>query len=376
MGQPVDERLALIALSMVPGVGPGRVHAILTSLGSAARAMRAPTHRLAAVRGIGMRTAEAIRAADMTDMAVAQLRAAGRVGAEFVSMSSDTYPALLRQIYNPPPFLWVRGDVGVMQTPCVAIVGTRRATPEGRGIAADLAAQLVAHGVTVVSGMAYGIDEAAHSGALQSDGRSIGVLGSGIDRVYPAAHRGLARRMVRRGAVISEFPLGAKPEAPNFPRRNRIVSGLSLGVVVVQAFSAGGALITAHLANEQNREVFAVPGGWSDRASDGANTLIKRGHAKLIQNVQDILDELAVPTQISDLGDPATVALPDLSDEARQLLRFVGVQPTHIDTICIRAGMDTSTAFSVLLELEFKGVVRQTVGHHFCQIRAAARSTP
>ncbi|MEM0964132.1 MAG: DNA-processing protein DprA, partial [Bacteroidota bacterium] len=255
------ERRALIALSLVPGVGPGRVRALLAALGSATAVFEAPAHRLVRAEGVGRQTAEAI--ASWSDHAEVdrQLDRADRIGARLVAFSDDEYPDLLRRIYDPPAFLWVRGQFTEADGLAVAVVGTRRASDGGRRAAEAFASGLADAGATVVSGLAYGIDVTAHRAALDTGGRTIAVLGSGVDVIYPARHKDVVHRILDQdaGAVVSELPLGAAPDAPNFPRRNRIVSGLSLATVVVEAHEKGGALLTAGIAVEQNRDVFAVP---------------------------------------------------------------------------------------------------------------------
>ena len=366
IGDEEAEARAIIGLSLVPGVGPGRIRAILARFRSAARAVKASPRALAKVPGIGPQTAQAIAAFDGRPAVEEQLRRAERVGAWLLPLWDVRFPRPLQQIYDPPAFLWVRGELVPEDERAVAIVGTRRATEYGRGVAYDLARALAERGLTVVSGLAYGIDGAAHRGALAAPGgRTLAVLGSGVDHIYPGRHTKLAEAIEGRGALLSEYPMGAEPDASNFPRRNRIVSGLALGTLVAEAYEKGGALITARLALEQNREVFAVPSPVQSRAGAGANRLIQRGHAKLVLDADDVLDELG-------LADPAATSAapppPDLGPIEEKLYGALGSEPVHIDALCAKTGLDASTALVYLLSLEFKGLVRQLAGKQFFKV--------
>lgn len=366
------EQRALITLSLVPGVGTGRIRSLVSAFGSALESLHASPASLAAVPGIGMGTARRIGSFEDEAAVDRQIAQAERVGAEMITLWDDRYPFLLRQIYDPPAFLWSRGRMPAADQPerAVAVVGTRRATAYGRRAAHDLAYSLARLGFTIVSGLAYGIDAEAHAAALEAGGRTVAVLGSGVDRIYPARHRRMAGEILASGAILSEYPLGAKPEAPNFPRRNRVISGLSLGTLIVEAYEEGGALITARLALEQNREVFAVPGSIYSGSSAGANRLIQRSEAKLVHSVEDLLEELGIS------ADPAvTNERPpnpeSLTPEERSLLEALTSEPTHIDALCAAAGLDPATALVHLLSLEFRGVVRQLAGKQFYLAYAA-----
>ncbi len=357
-----EESAALVALSLIPGVGPGRIRLLVHRFGSAAAALEAPRRVLANLEGLGEATADAIRAFDGYDLVHEQWVRAQQVDARLVTEWDDDYPEALRTIYDPPVFLWVRGAFAPADARAVAIVGSRQATDLGKRIAEQFAGELAARGYTIVSGLAYGIDAAAHAAALAAGGRSIAVLGSGADRIYPSRHLPLALAMLDAGAVVSEYPLGATPDAVHFPRRNRIVSGLCLGTLVVEAYEKGGALITAGLALEQNREVFAVPGSIASPASAGCHRLIQRGHAKLVQTVDDVLAEIEPAYQATE-ATPAPP--PDLNAAEQQLFDALGPEPIHIDTLCARTGLDTSSALVYLLNLEFKGLVYQMAGKMF-----------
>jgi DNA processing protein len=367
-----DERRALVALSLIPGVGAARVRALLARFGSARAAVAASARRLAAVEGVGPGTAAAIvaGAAPALEAARGQLAAGERVGHRFLPVHDPVYPSLLRRIYDPPPYLWVRGDLAVEDGSAVAIVGSRRATEYGRRVAEHFAAGLAGAGITVVSGLAYGIDIAAHRAALEAGGRTVAVLGSGLDRVYPARHTATVRRIVDegRGAVLSEFPPGTPPDAVNFPRRNRVIAGLALGVLVAEARDRGGALLTAMSALEQNREVFAAPAPLF-AGMDGANRLIRAG-AMLVTSVDEVLAELAPilgvstgPAQAAPSDAPADISEPELV-----LLEALRSEARPLDEICDEAGVEPSSALVHLLQLEFRGLVRQLAGMRFGRI--------
>jgi DNA processing protein len=371
--QRAEER-ALVALSMVPGVGPGRIRSLVARLGSGTAVLEASTEALCGVPGIGKKTARAIREFDADDEAREQVERARRANATLITTQDERFPKLLRQIYDPPAFMWMRGALQPEDERALAVVGTRRCSDYGRRVAEDLTGALARRGFTIVSGLAYGIDAAAHRAALEAGGRTVAVLGSGADRIYPQKHTRLARRIIEGpGAVLSEFPMGADPDAANFPRRNRIVSGMALGALVVESPGESGALITARLAVEQNREVFAAPSSIYNDTGEGCNRLIQRGHAKLVLSVEDVLEELNVdaepdPTS-ADAGsesEPEADA-PALNDEEERLMEALGREPEPLDVICERSGMDASAALVHLLQLEFKGLVRQLAGKQFCR---------
>ena len=268
----------LIALTLVPGVGPTRVRALLAAFGSAEAVLRMPARRLQAVDGVGPQTAKALASFQDWDEVDRQLGAAERCGAWALTLADPRYPRLLGETYDPPPLLWVLGTMPEDDSRALAIVGTRRMSAYGKRAAERFGFDVARAGWTVVSGLAYGVDAAAHQAALDAGGRTVAVLGSGVDRIYPSRHTRLARAIADGGgAVLSEFPLGTKPDATNFPRRNRIVAGLSRGVLVCEAHTTGGALITAHCALGQNREVFAVPAPLFGDVGQGANRLLQQG---------------------------------------------------------------------------------------------------
>ena len=376
-GEPPDrdragEQRALIGLSLVSGIGPQRLRALLAAFDTPSDVFRASRSALTKVDGVGDQTAEAILTFDDRAAVEEEMERAEELGAELISPWDERFPDRLREIYDPPAYLWMRGALPATGEPMVTVVGTRRCTDYGRAQAHHFGAELVRRGFTVVSGLAYGIDAAAHKGALDAGGRTIAVLGSGVGRIYPQKHTALAERITENGAVLSEYALDAEPDAPNFPERNRILSGLALGTLVVESYSEGGALITARLAVEQNREVFAVPGNITKDSSRGTNRLVQRGHAKLVMEMEDLLEELPeITVEDPEDVDAETVTTgggPDpeeLSGDAKLLYDALSDTPVHVDELCEDTGLDPSSALPTLLELEFKGLVRQLAGKQF-----------
>lgn len=365
-----QQRKALVALSLVPGLGTQRIRTLLAYLRSPVGVWKATRSQLANVPMIGPKTIDKILTFEGHDIVARQLRAAEEIGARVVTPWDDAFPEALRQIYDPPAFFWMQGEVEPVDTRAVAIVGTRRCTDYGKQQAYRLARDLAKHDVTVVSGLAYGVDGAAHRGALDAGGRTIAVLGSGLKNVYPAKHKPIANAIVQgQGAVLSEYSLGAEADAGHFPERNRIVSGIALGTVVVQSHAEGGSLITAQMALDQNREVFAVPGRVNVSASAGANALIQNGAAKLVTCVQDILDELRLPEGDHLTREAAVEHVTDsLEGDAQALYEVLTDTPIHLDVLCAQTGLPPSDALVALLQLEFDGHIRQLAGKQFRRI--------
>ena len=351
-----------LGFNLVKGIGPAKLQALLDSFGDLAVAWHANEAQLQRV-GIDRRALQSFfetRAEVDLDRYEEEVKAAGF---KALTWQSDGYPRYLHEIPAPPPVLYVAGTLQKADEWAVAIVGTRRLTAYGRQVARNLVAGLVRNNVTIVSGLARGIDAIAHQTALEMGGRTIAVLGSGLDCIYPPEHRPLVKQIVseRRGAVVSEYGLGVQPEAKNFPPRNRVISGLSLGVIVVEAGKRSGALITADFALEQNREVFAVPGNVNSRASKGCNRLIQQG-AKLVIDVQDVLEELNLtqaPQQIA-----VQMLLPESAEEAA-LLKYLTLQPTHVDELSRMSGLSSAEVSSTLTLMELKGMVQQVGGMNY-----------
>jgi DNA processing protein len=365
----VEKILPWLHLKSVPGIGNHLFKRLIDRFGTPQAALQAPPGELLAVEGVNRRVVEALRSHPVPPGAAAEIEAAQRQGFRLVTLCDPAYPPLLREIPDPPPLLYVHGDLGAGER-CVAVVGSRNATAYGMTAARQLSAELARLKFTVVSGMALGIDSAAHEGALGVRGRTVAVLGSGLNQIYPAENRKLAERIAAGGAVISEFPLDSGPDAHHFPIRNRIISGMCCGTVVVEATRNSGSLITARLAAEQNREVFAVPGSVQSFKSMGTHTLIKQG-AKLVENAQDIVSELgqflAAPGAAAAEPDGAsrTEKRYDLTAEEAQVVRAIGPYPLHIDELVRRLAIDAGRLSGILLNLELKGAVQQLPGKLF-----------
>lgn len=354
----VDQRAYWIACALVPGLGPVRFRRLLDRFGDAERAWRADKQELGAA-GLDAKVAEALialRARLSLENVVASVRAAG---ARVLTWCDQEYPPLLLETYAPPPVLYVRGTLTDADRTALAVVGTRQVTSYGRHVSERLVAELVAHGLTIVSGLARGVDTAAHHTALEHGGRTVAVLGNGVDVVYPAENRKLTERIVERGAVISEYPMGSAPEAANFPARNRIIAGMTLGTLVVEAGRKSGALITATMALEMGREVFAIPGNIYSRQSDGTNGLIQQSGAKLVATAQDILEELNVATVTRQLEMKELV--PENPTE-RLIVQHLSAEPTHVDELARALNLPVKTLSGELLLMELKGLVRAAGG--------------
>ena len=348
-----------LGFSLVPEIGPKRLHLLLTAFRSLVAAWQASEFHL---RQAGLEetpTANLLQLRAQIDLDV-EMEKVARVGARLCTLADDNYPRLLKEVPDAPMLLYVRGTLLPQDELALAIVGTRKATTYGRDTASHLARQLARNGVTIISGLAHGIDAAAHRGALEGGGRTVAVLGCGIDQIYPRDHRELAHEIMGRGALISEFPIGMGPEARNFPRRNRVISGMSLGVLVAEAPEQSGALITATDAAEQGREVFAVPGNIFSPASAGANRLIQDG-AKLVMNVEDILDELDIAHR-NVQTKTVTERIAPTGEIEKKLLGHLSLDPLHIDDLARLCGLPITTVTSTLTLLELKGLAR-SVGH-------------
>jgi len=363
----------LMLLGRIPGVGPGRILSLVNSLGSPGAVRRTGLRTLAAVPGIGPRTAEGIRhffsragLAAEEDEVRSSLHRLSAAGGAAIDIWDPGYPHLLSRIYAPPPVLFYLGVLPSPDTPTIAVVGTRRPSHNGLEIAGYFGRELAAAGLTVVSGLARGIDTRAHQSALRAGGRSIAVVGTGPDRCYPPENRGLASDISASGSVISEFEPGTGPEPANFPRRNRVISGLSLGTLVVESDINGGAMITAQMALDQNREVFAVPGRVGSPMSRGCHALIRDGKAKLVESVDDILTEIVCHLP-GGYTRPESVApkAGDLNAREKRLFALLGTEPAHVDSLAESSGLPVQYLIVDLLALEMKGFARQLPGKYF-----------
>jgi DNA processing protein len=367
------ERAYLVAMSQVTHIGPVRLGRLRERFGTLDQAWNADERELASV--LDERTYRAVLAARSKVEPEAVLDRIERSGAQVITVLEDAYPRILREIPGPPPVLYFRGSLATQDEPTVAIVGTRRATSYGREVTSRVATDLAAAGVTVVSGLAKGIDGFAHRAALEGGGRTIAVLASGVDIIYPPEHRQLADRIVESGALISDYPPGTKPDAPNFPARNRIISGLSLATIVVEAPARSGALITVGFAADQGRDVYSVPGSILSSASDGTNKLLRDG-ATPLTSAADILNDLRLAPAATG-PEPEQVAFP-MTDEERAIYALVTAEPQHIDELAYSAGLTISQASALMTMLELKGLVANAGAQHFVatSMRPRARSTP
>jgi len=361
----MDDKLYWLALNMVPGVGPIAYRNLVTRFHSPERVFAASPQQLALVEGVGEKTIQAIKAFPATRLAAEELKKARDAAISILTFHDQGYPKNLLQIYDPPPLLYVRGELDAEDSLMVAMVGSRKGSSYGRAVTRRISKELASAGATVVSGMARGIDTYAHLGALEAGGRTIAVFGCGLDIIYPPENKRLFYDIIDHGAVISEFPLSTPPEGKNFPRRNRIISGLSWGVVIVEATADSGSLITASHALEQGREVFAVPGNIGMATSQGTNRLIKQG-AKLVEGAQDILTEILPQYGGPQYGGMVTKdELPALSDEEDGIFQLLSHTPLHIDEISRLSRVEIRRVSTILLDLELKGVISQLGGKMF-----------
>jgi DNA processing protein len=357
----MNEEYYWFALKSVPLVGSVTFRRLLAHFDTPQRVLAATESELAAVQGISRAVVAAIKSHDAREFAERECELVKRNGARVVTFLSEDYPKVLFEIPDPPPFLYVKGELRGIEL-AIAIVGSRRASTYGLQTTGRLARELAGHGVTVLSGMARGIDAAAHRGALDAGGRSVGVLGCGIDVQYPPENRRLFDEMAEKGALVSECPMGTLPLAENFPRRNRIISGMSRGILVVEAMENSGSLITVQYALEQGREVFAVPGNINSAGSRGTNRLIREG-AKLVESVEDILDEF--PHRQREGGDHVEAARFDLTPQEAAAYALLAEAPLHIDDIIVKSALTVGEVSAILLRLELKGAIMQLPGKHF-----------
>ncbi|HEV8618241.1 MAG TPA: DNA-processing protein DprA [Candidatus Udaeobacter sp.] len=359
-----DERAPWLALGRVKGLGCVGFKKLAARFADPAKIFSASSAELEQIEGLHRDVIDGLlNFSDWVEIDN-EIRRSRDAGIDLVPFASPNYPARLRMIADPPPCLYVKGSLRAEDDKAVAIVGSRIASDYGRRVARDLARGLAYLGFTVVSGMARGIDGTAHETVLQSGGRTIAVLGSGVDRAYPPEHGHLYRRISENGAVISELPIGTRPLAFNFPARNRLISGLSLGVVVVEATEKSGSLITASMAVEQGREVFAVPGEAGASRSRGAHRLIRQG-AKLVETVDDIIEEIA--PQLMHRSGRAVPAAPrtlpaNASDDARMIFALLQDNNLQVDQVIERSALPTAQVLEILLDLELQGFVRQAPG--------------
>jgi len=349
---------AWIELSLVPGLGSSRFRSLLSAFGLPANVIGATRAQLSRVvpESLAAAILERNRQADVEKA----LRWAEGRGRSVLTLADSAYPRQLLEIPDPPPLIYVAGNAALLSSPALAVVGSRNATPQGLQNARAFARALSEAGLAIVSGMALGVDSEAHRGGLEGRGATVAVLGTGVDVVYPQRNRSLAEEISSGGALVSEFPLGTEPHAGNFPRRNRLISGLARGCLVIEAALDSGSLITARLAADQGRDVFAIPGSIHSPVSKGCHALIKQG-AKLVESAQDVLEELGVSMRAAPDAPAAG------SDDG--LLESMGFDPCDIDELCGRSGLPAEAVSAMLLKLELDGKIAGLPGGLYQRIR-------
>lgn len=355
-----------VGFNRISGIGRVRLGQLEKYFNSLKAAWLAPARELKNA-GLDENTVAAIVRQRDSVSPDTEMEKLSRLNIQTVSLYDEAYPARLKEIYDCPPLLYIKGTITASDDISLAVVGTRRATAYGKQVTEEIITELARNKVTIVSGLARGIDTAAHKAALEAGGRSIAVLGGGLDAIYPSENTALAAEITRNGAIISEYPVGSRPRPENFPRRNRILSGLSLGVLAIEAGEASGALITANLALEQNREVFAIPGNIFSPYSCGTNRLIQEG-AKMVTNYKDILEELNL-TEIARQLEMREV-LP-VTETEKLILDKLGTEPCHIDQLCRTSGLPAATVSGMLTMLEIKGLARQIGAQNYILAREA-----
>jgi DNA processing protein len=367
----------LLVLSRIPQIGQNRLRVLVSKFGEPAEIIRASAKDIAATEGFNKKLAVHIthffRSSDYEEAkrsAERQLSKLNKIGGKLITFWEKKYPEPLKRIYDPPPYLFILGEIKDEDRHSIAIVGTRSPSNYGNTITERLSHDISLLGIAIVSGLARGIDTVAHTTAVKCNGRTLAVIGSGLDVIYPSENKNLAERITQNGAIISECEMGAKPDAVNFPRRNRLISGLSLGTIVIESDLGGGAMITASIALDQNREVFAVPGNINSKRSRGCNMLIKDGRAKLVESIDDIIVELKpklgtlLSGRISQEHKPPV----DLSLFEKKIFDLLSIEPRHIDVLSEQSSLTTADVLVNLLSLEFKGLVKQLPGKMFIRI--------
>lgn len=355
-----------VGFSLIPGIGKVRFSQLESYFGSLEKAWQASPAELKQA-GLDKNVINAVTHWQPKISLDTEMEKLERYGVNAFTWHDEGYPSRLKEIYDYPPIIYVRGSLLPEDEWCLAVVGTRRATVYGRQVTEEIVPDLAQNKITIISGLARGIDSVAHRTTLEAGGRTIAVFACGLDTVYPPENADMARRIIQQGALISEYPLGTRPRADNFPRRNRILSGMSLGVLVTEAGETSGAMITAHLALEQNREVFAIPGSILSPASSGTNHLIQEG-AKLVSSYSDILEELNLTAVAHQIEIREVIPT---SDTESLLLKRLSAEPTHIDEVCRSSGLPIATVSSTLAMMELKGLVKQVGTMNYVLAREA-----
>ena len=370
----LDELINLKILLSLDRIGPVKVISLFNKFGSVENIFEACLNELTSIDGVNKSSAEKIinsrkQKNELQTNYLQELEILEKKGIEISTYWDENYPFLLKKIYDPPIIIYSKGKFLEQDNYSIAIVGTREPTSYGKNQTEKFAEEISTSGITIVSGLARGVDSIAHNTALKNNGRTIAVLGNGLDIVYPPENKKLYERIPENGVLISEFELGAKPDATNFPRRNRIIAGLSLGCLVVESDVTGGAIQTAHFALDQDREVFAVPGNLSIKQSEGTNHLIQKGEAKLVKNGSDIFEELNYKlNRVLKDNKKLRVEIIEMNMFEEKIYNVISDTITHIDEISIKSQMSMSECLVHLLSLEFKGAIKQLPGKNFSKI--------
>jgi DNA processing protein len=361
-GVQMDQAKYWVGFQRVPFIGPVRIRRLIDHFGDLEQAWTAqPVDLQGVLDERAIQSLEKVKRELALDREMEKIE---RLGITVLTIQDDAYPRLLREIPAPPPVLYLKGEFTDADKIAIAIVGTRRATSYGREMARRIASELAAAGVTVVSGLARGIDAIAHQSALEAGGRTIAVLGSGVNVIYPSEHRQLAERIVEQGALVADYPPDTKPDAVNFPARNRIISGMSLGTLVVEAPTRSGALITCDFAADQGREVFVVPGSALSAASEGTNRLLRDG-ARAVTCAADLLDDLDLGRRREQVA--VQQAFP-MSEAERRILSLLTAEPQHIDELITAANLSISEGAALLTQMELQGFVRNLGAQHYARV--------
>lgn len=362
-----QNRLSLLALHFIPGVGDYLIKQVVSYCGSAEKVFTAPKGKLLKIPGVGKATVEAILNGKPFEQAEKELIKAEKESAELLFFTDKKYPSRLRHIPDAPSILYTKGNIDFENEKVVAIVGTRQATAYGKERVEEIIQDLVPHQALIVSGLAYGIDIHAHKQALKQNLPTIGIMGSGMDVIYPATHKDTARKMLERGGLVTENPFGTKPDAHNFPQRNRIIAGLCDALIVVEAAEKGGALITAEIANSYNKDVFAYPGSIGEIYSTGCNNLIKSNRAHLLTGIKDLEYIMNWDSAVPKQKATPSLSLADFDESEQAVLKILLEKkaPLMIDELSWKANLPVSQLASVLLGLEFKGVVKSMPGKQY-----------
>ena len=357
----IDENLAIWALAAIEGIGFARIRLLLGRFGKASAVFEQTVQSLTEIDSFNEKAAKSILKPIDWDLIEKKFKESFPENSGFVSITDDNYPEKLRNIPDPPPYFYFTGQLNVLNGPSLAVVGSRKPSDYGRRITSNIVGELAASGVTIVSGLAYGIDSVAHNAALKSGGRTVAVFGNSLDIIYPAGNRKLADEIRKTGCLISEFPRGTKPAPFNFPVRNRVISGLCEGVLVVEAQERSGALITANHALEQGRDVLAVPGNIDNRLSDGPNKLLKQG-AVPISSARDIFDNFRWHRPEEEKR--RSIEKPNLSGEEKVVFDHLSVKPVHLEELIRKAGLGPGKTAEALLNLELKGFIMRKPGNY------------